>query len=90
MSTRLMAAALFFVTLVSAGPAFAAAAPAVTATGIPLDAPWKVRLHELAHSKFLYPGLLTKTGRRIGAERAAELKTFLDCLQDESLDGRAM
>ena len=37
-------------------PAFAGAAPAFTAAGIPLDAPWKVKLYELAHSKFLHPG----------------------------------
>ncbi len=28
----------------------------VTATGIPLDAPWKVKVYELAHSTFLHPG----------------------------------
>ena len=36
-------------------PASAAAAPAETAAGIPLDAPWKAKLYELAHSKFLHP-----------------------------------
>jgi uncharacterized protein len=36
------------------------------------------------------PRLITKTARRIGAERAAELRSFLDRLQDESFDGRAM
>ncbi|MGH7737822.1 MAG: HD domain-containing protein [Candidatus Tyrphobacter sp.] len=30
-------------------------APATTATGIPLDAPWKVRIYELARTKFLHP-----------------------------------
>jgi uncharacterized protein len=28
----------------------------VTATGIPLDAPWKAKVYELAHSTFLHPG----------------------------------
>ena len=32
-----------------------AAAPAQTATGIPLDAPWKVTIYELARSKFHHP-----------------------------------
>lgn len=30
-------------------------APKVTATGIPLNAPWKVKIYELAHGKFLHP-----------------------------------
>lgn len=34
---------------------FAAAQPAQTATGIPLDAPWKVTIYELARSKFHHP-----------------------------------
>ena len=38
-----------------AAPAPTAAAPAVTATGIALDAPWKVKLYELAHGGFLHP-----------------------------------
>jgi len=33
----------------------ASTAPAVTATGIPLDTPWKVKIYELAHSNFLHP-----------------------------------
>jgi len=36
------------------------------------------------------PRLITKTARRIGAERAAELRSFLDSLQAESFGGRAM
>jgi uncharacterized protein len=37
-------------------PAAAVAAPpAVTATGIALDAPWKVKIYELAHGSFLHP-----------------------------------
>ena len=34
---------------------FAAVAPAQTATGIPLDAPWKVTIYNLARSKFHHP-----------------------------------
>ena len=56
MRTKMMIAALLLALAVCIGPAFAAAAPAVTSTGIPLDAPWKVKLYELAHSKFLHPG----------------------------------
>lgn len=33
-----------------------AVVPAQTATGIPLDAPWKVTIYELARSKFHHPG----------------------------------
>lgn len=36
------------------------------------------------------PRLITKTAQRIGAGRAAELQRFLDDLQTESFDGRAM
>lgn len=43
------------VLLALAKPAFSAGAPAVTAAGVPLDAPWKVRIYELAHSRFLHP-----------------------------------
>jgi uncharacterized protein len=32
-----------------------AATPARTATGIPLDAPWKIRIYHLARTKFLHP-----------------------------------
>ena len=56
MRTKLMIAAFLLALPVCAGSAFAAGAPAVTSTGIPLDAPWKVKLYELAHSKFLHPG----------------------------------
>ena len=52
---RAMIAALLLSMAVLMGPAFAAEAPAVTASGIPLDAPWKVRIYELAHSKFRHP-----------------------------------
>jgi uncharacterized protein len=38
-----------------AAPAPAAPAPTVTATGIALDAPWKVKIYELAHGTFLHP-----------------------------------
>jgi uncharacterized protein len=33
----------------------ATALPAQTATGIPLDAPWKVTIYDLARSKFHHP-----------------------------------
>lgn len=42
--------------LVAAMPsALPAPAPTQTATGIPLDAPWKVRIYELARTRFLHP-----------------------------------
>jgi uncharacterized protein len=57
MRTKSIIAALLLALPVCIGPAFSAnAAPAATSTGIPLDAPWKVKLYELAHSKFLHPG----------------------------------
>ncbi len=48
---------LLAVILTPAGAAAApsATAPAVTATGIALDAPWKVKIYELAHGSFLHP-----------------------------------
>ncbi|MGH8308018.1 MAG: HD domain-containing protein [Gammaproteobacteria bacterium] len=49
------AAALALLVLAFIQPAFASNTPAVTATGIPLDAPWKVKIYELAHSSFLHP-----------------------------------
>lgn len=49
-----LAAACLLVALTFTAPV-AAAAPAMTAAGIPLDAPWKVKIYELAHSKFLHP-----------------------------------
>ncbi|HUN72758.1 MAG TPA: HD domain-containing protein [Steroidobacteraceae bacterium] len=55
MGTRAALAALLIVTVGWGGPAFSAGAPTATAAGIPLDAPWKVRIYELAHSKFLHP-----------------------------------
>ena len=55
MSTRLVIAALLLSMLTSIDPVYAAGAPGVTASEIPLDAPWKVRIYELAHSKFLHP-----------------------------------
>ena len=56
MSTRLATAALLLLTLLCIEPAFAAAAAATTAAGIPLDAPWKVKIYQLTHAKFLHPG----------------------------------
>jgi uncharacterized protein len=55
MSKRLTTAALLILILGIVRAASSAAAPAATAAGIPLDAPWKVRIYELAHSKFLHP-----------------------------------
>ena len=40
--------------------------------------------------KSIPPRLVTKTARRIGKKRAAELKVFLDALQTETLDGKVM
>jgi uncharacterized protein len=56
MRTRLVIAAFLLSAPACIGPAFAAGAPAVTAAGIALDAPWKVKLYERAHSRFLHPG----------------------------------
>jgi uncharacterized protein len=36
------------------------------------------------------PRLITKTAQKIGAQRAAELERFLDALQAETFDGKAM
>ena len=36
-------------------PAVADAAPKTTATGIPLDAPWKVTIYQLARTRFIHP-----------------------------------
>ena len=41
--------------LALAPPVLAANAVSVTAAGIPLDAPWKVKIYELAHTTFLHP-----------------------------------
>jgi uncharacterized protein len=40
--------------------------------------------------KDIPPRLITKTAQRIGAERAQELQSFLDRLQQESFHGGAM
>jgi len=40
--------------------------------------------------KNIPPRLITKSAQRLGAERAAELKAFLDALQAETYDGKAM
>lgn len=40
--------------------------------------------------KEIPPRLLTKTGRQMGAERAAELQRFLDALDVQTFGGRAM
>ncbi|HVC36842.1 MAG TPA: HD domain-containing protein, partial [Gammaproteobacteria bacterium] len=43
------------VLLLAFAPPVLANPVAVTATGIPLDAPWKVKIYELAHTTFLHP-----------------------------------
>lgn len=55
MSTRRVIAVLLFLMPAFIEPAFSAGAPAAAAAGIPLDSPWKVRIYELAHSRFLHP-----------------------------------
>lgn len=40
--------------------------------------------------KAIPPRLITKSARRMGAQRAAELKAFLGTLQHETFDGRAL
>ncbi|MBU6422176.1 MAG: hypothetical protein KGL98_09125, partial [Gammaproteobacteria bacterium] len=53
--TQLATVATMLLLLAFAPAAFAAAAPATTAAGIPLNAPWKVKIYELAHTKFVHP-----------------------------------
>jgi uncharacterized protein len=36
------------------------------------------------------PRLITKTAQKMGAQRAAELEHFLDALQTQTFDGKAM
>ncbi|HEX5459893.1 MAG TPA: HD domain-containing protein [Steroidobacteraceae bacterium] len=55
MSTRLVTTALLILTLGAIAPAVSGAAPTVTPAGVPLDAPWKVKLYELTHARFLHP-----------------------------------
>jgi uncharacterized protein len=55
MSARVASAALLILMLGVIGRVSAAGAPTATAGGIPLDAPWKVRIYELARSKYLHP-----------------------------------
>ena len=52
---KLALAASLLLLPVWVGPAVCAAAPAVTVGGIALDAPWKVKIYDLAHSKFVHP-----------------------------------
>ena len=40
--------------------------------------------------KVIPPRLITKSAQRIGKKRATELKAFLDALQTETFDGKAM
>lgn len=55
MNAKVATAALLVLVLGVVGPAYAAEAPAATAAGIALDAPWKVRVYQLAHAKFRHP-----------------------------------
>ncbi|MGA9853737.1 MAG: HD domain-containing protein [Gammaproteobacteria bacterium] len=50
------AVSVVVVVLLAFVPPIQADPVAVTATGIPLDAPWKVKIYKLAHSTFLHPG----------------------------------
>ena len=52
---RQVLATAMLLLLALAPPVLAANAVSVTAAGIPLDAPWKVKLYELAHTTFLHP-----------------------------------
>src|SRR5690348_18262772 len=55
MKTRVATAVCLILMLGFTAPAFPAGAPAATPGGIPLDAPWKVKIYALAHSKFVHP-----------------------------------
>jgi uncharacterized protein len=52
---RKLTAALFCCALLATGHARAADAPATTVTGIPLDAPWKVKIYAFAREHFHHP-----------------------------------
>ncbi|MHB8583539.1 MAG: HD domain-containing protein [Gammaproteobacteria bacterium] len=52
---RQVLATAMLLLLALAPPVLAANAASVTAAGIPLDAPWKVKIYELAHTTFLHP-----------------------------------
>ena len=52
---RRTTATILIVMLSLAEPAFSAGAPGATPAGVPLDAPWKVRIYNLAHARFLHP-----------------------------------
>jgi len=45
----------FILAAVATPSLMAAPAPKATATGIPLNTPWKVKIYEMAHSQFLHP-----------------------------------
>jgi uncharacterized protein len=47
--------AVIVVVLLAIAPCVLASPVTLTTTGIPLDAPWKVKVYELAHSTFLHP-----------------------------------
>jgi len=52
-TARVLCLVLAFCAPLFASPAVAA--PKTTAAGIPLDAPWKVTIYDLARSKFIHP-----------------------------------
>jgi uncharacterized protein len=56
MPFRFAVADTMLIQLAVAAVVLAAAQPAQTATGIPLDAAWKVTIYDLARSKFHHPG----------------------------------
>lgn len=52
---RLALMSLGLIIVAGAARAASTVPPATTAAGIPLDAPWKVRIYQLARSKFRHP-----------------------------------
>ena len=48
-------ALLFFFVAPTSAAVVSSPAPAESAAGIPLDAPWKVRIYQLARTKFVHP-----------------------------------
>jgi uncharacterized protein len=60
----------------------------LTGAQAPSFEPAVKKLHEFLHD--IPPRLITKTAQHMGAERAMELQAFLDALQAETYDGKAM
>lgn len=61
---------------------------ALTGSKAPSFAPAVKQLRSLL--KDIPPQLMTKAAQRIGAQRAAELRAFLDALTTQTFDGKAM